>query len=723
MSDNQASYSVKEKFENENVTNTSDGKKDKIEEEYERSFWEFIKEKTHEAFVLNIPSDSVQEMEPKYRYPLGIFLHMTSLAMFILFFVLGMNDQMTSPYLTLYDSDLAGGKASQAFYDSFTQKRCQNVSNPITGTFFSTQSGLWENDPGFSYTNATYYMEVSQWDDNDQSSHPWSVLIVNVAKTLQRLGNYMKTQNFGYNMLVWTTWYTTDPSRGTAQVFGLTGSLKTVLKRQKISASISSAYGVCDEPLTASFDSSTATASVSFNYDSFMKRPKCFKALSNITSTFFGYQQYLDGPTMSLSFDMQTLAVALSINLNINSLTDFDEIVDARVQWIDFMHVKRSIRTYTSSRFPNMRPITCSVTTELESRDPNAICIMRAGNGVLIPFWNHFKIPYGNDNIFSYPFVPLNFSYFPPPCNCSKNNTRDIGSPQITDSEVLYNTCNSLSFLSGVMYWNSAVFYPDPVILIFAKLNSVMLNQGLYHANYLSTYFGVEYMKSINDTQQTSLQRAFSICDLGPPAGGCSIIQFATYDMIPSGVVDAYGVSKNLFTLFNGSCRDSISMSDETLQTFLDNPFAELVQAYMTCLDPVRTMLLNNLGISTGNVGCLLPIGVAFLLVCVHIYSHFTDKKVFFDYSAVKVKGVLEQLALLLLLHKEGKLESRLEEFKGLLLKDKKRQMKEKMKMMMMKEKGEGGEGRRDDGEEEDNEYNNTNTSSTNNTNNNRGQK
>jgi len=368
----------------------------------------FMKSKAHEAFVLNIPSESVKDMDAKFKYPLGLFLHIASLGMFITFFALGMKDQLTSPYLALYDEDLAGGKASQSFFDSFTQKKCQNISNPISGKFYATRTGLWENERGFSYTNATYYVDVNQWDDNEANTNPWSVVVTSVITMLRTIGERMKTQNLGYNMLVWTTFYTTDTTRGTAQVFGLTGSLKTILNRQKTSASISSAAGVCDEPLDASFNPSTAIATLKFDYESFLSRPKCWKALNRSSIQKFGYQPLLDGPTMSISFDMQTLAVALSVNIGINSLTNFDGITGVRATFLNW-----SIRTYTSNRFPNMRPITCAVNPKLGDKDPRALCILHTATVFMIPFFNHLNIPYGDANLFSYPFLPFNISTFP----------------------------------------------------------------------------------------------------------------------------------------------------------------------------------------------------------------------------------------------------------------------------------------------------------------------
>jgi len=192
----------------------------------------------------------------------------------------------------------------------------------------------------------------------------------------------------------------------------------------------------------------------------------------------------------------------------------------------------------------------------------------------------------------------------------------------------------------------------------------MQINDGLFKASYLSSPFGVAYMETKNDTSQSSLKNAFDVCRIGGRVGSCSIIQLSTYDLISPTIVQAYGVSRYLYQVNNGSCRDSISMDPGGVQNMIDTPFADLVQAYMTCVDPMRTLLLNNLGIATGNVGALLPIGVAFLLIFVHIYSHYADKKIFSEYSPEKMKESLDQLALLLLLQKDGKLSDRIKEFK-----------------------------------------------------------
>lgn len=85
-------------------------------------------------------------------------------------------------------------------------------------------------------------------------------------------------------------------------------------------------------------------------------------------------------------------------------------------------------------------------------------------------------------------------------------------------------------------------------------------------------------------------------------------------------------------------------------------PFTQLTQDYEVCRSDMQTVFLNQLGNTVGNMGVFAPVITFLVLTLMFFIQKCTGFKIPTRYGAEEKKEILDQLAITLLLIKEGKL-------------------------------------------------------------------
>jgi hypothetical protein len=88
-------------------------------------------------------------------------------------------------------------------------------------------------------------------------------------------------------------------------------------------------------------------------------------------------------------------------------------------------------------------------------------------------------------------------------------------------------------------------------------------------------------------------------------------------------------------------------------QMLIDTPFAPLLERYQECTVDASSAFVNQVGITLGNMGIVIPFIALFFLFLLHMYQHFSGHHIFVGYTVDEKDAALDALATSLLLAKE----------------------------------------------------------------------
>lgn len=271
-----------------------------------------------------------------------------------------------------------------------------------------------------------------------------------------------------------------------------------------------------------------------------------------------------------------------------------------------------------------------TLVSETDDNDAlNFTCGIRVGNTFAIPVFNQ---------------MGSNGSVSSPPCYCNCNSN---GGPGVDWTSY----CNVFDFLVSLIMFNTDDEYYN--LRSMLHVQSRNLNNGIgrnaYNASYASATLNYDgYNKLLLNPEWR--KDAFEFCNVPELDISCSILTFNLYDDFST------TVSQFSYQLNNGSCRDSISLSETGWNNLLAAPPTQLTQAYYKCTETPSSALFNAVGIASGNVSTVIPIVVIFLLPVMYLFLQAIGQvppKV--EYTKEELQDSLEALALQLLRMRDGK--------------------------------------------------------------------
>jgi hypothetical protein len=557
-----------------------------------------------DAMVNLIPSEEVKTFHPRYLYPFASIILLIMGGIFIQLFVTSYSNEITNRFLSPKDSG-----------DS---KYCDHVQISNTGTFYATKEGYWSGSSQFRYSNTSYAIYITNMaasEENFKSSF-WEIY-----SSLSFLGNITKTTDLSINLLFWMSYAIFAPTQRN-QRFTLHGNPLNVFDREKISGSIGGVFGNCaPNNSIASYSVASGILELFFSHDSFMDDPQC---ASLLTPEYIGYDPITTNNLLHLRFDVRTLVTSLAINIGILSLSSVEKIGNTDTSFpYEYEGIVYSVNVskFYDPRYPGMKPVTCLV----DSLFPST-CIIELYNIIALPVFRHRGL--SNE-------YPLN-------CNCTEV-VRDLS------FEDPAHPCNVFAFLAGLLYYNN----PNPAALfsLFVRNGFQRLHDASFEPLFVASAFGRSspYQAYFDSAY---MQKIYDFC-ASPSYGYCSFITFSLWDENDYN----YAVNEYYYQLPLGACRDTLSTSRESWQKLIETPFAPLDQEYVVCRATTQNALINSVGVSASNLGILAPITVLLVLGCVYAYQRCTGRYVPRGYTQANKDEVLDQLAVLLLLVKNGKLQ------------------------------------------------------------------
>jgi hypothetical protein len=336
-------------------------------------------------------------------------------------------------------------------------------------------------------------------------------------EALEYITSIMKNKPLAINLLFWFSFTILPDSSVQSQRFNLVGDPVVVFNRQHITGSISSRLGVCNASSYSTFDLSTGSLLVQFDYLDYVTNPVCNQSVS---PAYFGYIPGVHNNMFGVSVDVRSLITALSVNMKILNFENIVEIDTFRSSFV-YNGIIYTSSSYYDPKFPGMSPITCIVAGETQQCTIHIVGILYA-----IPIFNH-----RGQN-----------SEVPSPCDCS-----------MTDSSHI-DECNLFNFIVGLLFWESVE--PDDIFSLVSKYNYNYgsLNTDAYPASFISSYWGQQSSYSSMLNSRSNLEAAFSFCNNS--AGiSCTLLTFSTFDT----TIKDWAVSKYYYQLEYGACNNSVA--------------------------------------------------------------------------------------------------------------------------------------------------------------------
>lgn len=260
----------------------------------EATFIEWFSAKLHDAFVNNIPLESIKELQSTYMYIFGVLAYALSVSCFIYFVYTGYSNALVKEYISLDSND----------------GNCRSVQKPITDVYYGSSTGIWSGSSGFKFASALYLLEFNNY--NYDNSH-YRNHMRTIKEELDELGQLATTQDLGMNLLYWMAWERfVGPT--SSNIFEMMGNSLYVLNRQYLFCTVASVEGECNEPPASSIDQANGVARMTFSYSNFIENPNC----SYVIPEFLGFDQQYDADNFDIVLDIRTAIVSIAVSALLN---------------------------------------------------------------------------------------------------------------------------------------------------------------------------------------------------------------------------------------------------------------------------------------------------------------------------------------------------------------------------------------------------------------------
>jgi hypothetical protein len=513
---------------------------------------------------------------------------------------------------------------------------CTTVPISVTATYYGDTHGDWEGTPGFLYYESIYLFSFSNFEVSSLGEYQQMMNVYN--STLHYYGEVSSKQNLGLNVVLWMSlirfYSTADPftsnftsaGRGHLQYMELTGDPSVVFNSHFTGIAMSFSSGFCDLPAAVDFDPANAVFKASLSSDSYSSNPNC----KSIVSPFVFSDANAQNPHFNIQLDTRSLSIAIAANLNYLNSEDL-LIASASTFRMDIpvtstVSVTYEVGEYFDTRYPYMKPIFCLKNiTHIPANLPHILelCLVNAGTSLFFPVINHLGRSMKQ----------------PEYCDCQNGKGTD-------------EQCNQLYLMAGLIVFPANISSPsdvspiqqnirDAYALVAKHGNYANLNRASFDASSASALHssGTADPSIVNNGY---MQNSFQFCKL-PNGKVCSMINFYTMGV-------SVAVSKYHYPIVDGSCKNVININDEHWEKLALNPPTPLHQIYYSCLPATYDVLIDAIGIASGNtsIAILVLIFVCFpivilLMACCRVYPRSLE------YHEKEKRRTLDTLATLIL--------------------------------------------------------------------------
>lgn len=471
--------------------------------------YEVFMERLDETFTSAIPSEDIRAMPAKYRYPIGILLVLSLVALLIDLIYTAYTVARNTQYLSPLDGDTASAN-------------CEAITTTNSGNYLFSFTGYWQGSTGFEYAQASFELLLTSYSSTTSN---FNAGMDSLYSGISNLGTYMKTYDLSINILVWTSYAILIETNNTANRFVMSGDPVVVFDRQHVTVSSMSIHGICNITAATGFDYATGSLYVTYPYKEYMNHPVCNETFNPL---YAGYVPGLTEDTIDLAIDVRSLVTAIAVNIN---LISFDQLVEIEAyrDLIEYANVPYIVSMYYDPKYVGMSPISCIQNLNHTVRQ----CLLTPNNRLYaIPILNHFG----------------NSTEFPQKCDCNIL----LKSPPEE-----YGNCNLFNFLAGFIFWNNN--NANGFFELVIKQGSLFtINNLAYNASYISSYFGQRSSQSAELRSLHSIKKSLEFCNVAS-YGYCSIMSFSAFDSAPW----TFAVSPYYYQLSYGACNDSVTPTED----------------------------------------------------------------------------------------------------------------------------------------------------------------
>eukprot|EP01039_Chlorochromonas_danica_P002655 gene2655-2899_t len=563
-------------------------------------------ERVQEAISALLPSEDAKAYHPTYYLPLSLSILLGLLALFLGLFIPTIYNEMQNRYLSpAADSD---------------PSLCETVTISNTGTFYATKEGDWSGSSGYTYTATSYAMRLN---NKQYTPSAYTNDMQSIHDRLRAEGEASRNYSLGTILTYWMS-YVLISSDSRSQRFTLHGNPLSVFKREKVSSAIGTRAGVCMLPSTiTSYSSSTGRLTMIMENDELRNDSICSWAA---TPQNFGYNGFVDAGKVQISIDVRALITSYAVNEGILGLHQLEEIVASRKTFPylapDGLVYDINISSFYDPRYPDMTYLTCLTDNFL----PTA-CIIEMGEIIALPVFHHSGRSMAE----------------PIPCDCQDPDIGDLSDP--------HHPCYIFTLMSGILYYN--VDGPDPLFELAMRYSLPTVAKKAFLPMFLSSAFGLSSPNRASLYSDASLSEAFDWCYHGS-SGYCHVVTFTSWDYYR---VD-FSVNEYYHQLQHGACRDTFSTSSDQWQRLVSTPFAQLSQEYTVCKQSLYNSVINSVGVASANVSLFSPLVIILFLWLALVVQKCSGHAWPRGYHQRDKDELIDDLAVTLLLLRDGKLSS-----------------------------------------------------------------
>lgn len=516
---------------------------------------------------------------------------------------------MAALFVTIFYFTFKNGQNERFLSISSEDMICNEVLRPFTGEYLIDELGNWEGSVDFSYTLAIYSIDFSDFKGSLES---FRELMDGAFDSIESVGIVSKHLTLAGNVMLWIGYQGSAEVLGKRQILRFTGSSSAVFDSVHRSFGIGDAQGSCSLVPQTSYDRGANKFRIEYSATDYLSDETCTRILNPF---HVKYQPLFDLDAFRIDISVFSIVTATALNLGIISSYELEN-VKGTLSEIEHNGVTYEYGSFYYRRFPGMDPIICVL-----RGDGDIACAVSIGNLLYgFPVFNHF-----GSNVTD-----------PTPCSC----------PTSSDLQTAA-YCNRFTFLPGLVFyeWNALASSNDSLTsLLNLMLDSATSVSKITDQAFFATNDAVN-PANIHKKNSEWRENAYSFCDkYAVPNTRCSVSSFfVDKDEI-------YTISEYLYSLYNGACTDTFTVSKDIQNKIMDNPPTKLVEEYETCRNKDFEVFNNSVGVTAGNIATYFPILIMLFVI---------GQKLLFPsdvqtYSKDEKQAVVDFLALHMLLARDG---------------------------------------------------------------------
>ena len=306
------------------------------------------------------------------------------------------------------------------------------------------------------------------------------------------------------------------------------------------------------------YNRDTALISATFKESEFLQDPACSGALEN---NFIGYEPEYGGDSFHIDLDVQSLVIAMAVNLGFLSLETLDYAENFNLEIaVPIPGSKRNVtyllNGYYDLRYTSMTPILCMQNVTI-APPPflTVLCVLvfqgSSEEFIGLPIFHHGGVNTGT-------------GFYP--CNCSLT------------SQYSSSLCNEFNLMSGFIVYNrgaTSLLKEDLVRVYTLAITAHSGYKNFNDAMSPALFLAEGIITGVVTTPDVGMVRkALSPCTVNytSPTNphlvsgtfNCSLVIFQSLDHI------THHITENHYQLHQGSCRDTFTIpADKWFRTFI----------------------------------------------------------------------------------------------------------------------------------------------------------